>query len=256
MMGRELGKQMLQAVKEYVARALAPIAAGMEELRKQLEAMPTPKDGVEGKDGKDIDPLLVRQMIEAEAAKAVLAMPAPLPGEKGEPGTAGIDGIDGRDALDINVLPEIDEAKAYPRGTFALHRGGMIRAERKTEPILDSLEKAGWRVCLNGIVEETETVSEDGRTIARSTVYTNGLRLERTIKTAAIVYRGIWKEADYERGDIVTRGGSSYHCQLSGTKQVPGTLGADDWKMMVKSGRDGKDGAPGPEGKPGKGARN
>ncbi len=246
---------MVDAVKGYMVRCLAPITAGMEELRCQLEAMPTPKDG---KDGKDVDLEDVRPLVETEVAKAVLAIP-PIPGEKGEKGKDGTDGIagePGRDALDITVLESIDEAKIYPRGTFALYKGGMIRAFRKTDPITESLDAAGWKTCCNGLAEESYEIIDDGRLVRRTASYTNGQKSVTELKTAAMIYREIWSpDKDYDRGDSVTRSGQVYVCKKSGTKQVPGAPGADEWRLAIKAGRDGKPGEPGkqgPEGKRGK----
>ena len=96
-------------------------------------------------------------------------------GKDGRDGRDGKDGDAGRDALAIDILPAIDEAKSYPRGTFAEHRGGIIRAIRNTDPITDDgLEKAGWVVSMNGIDRESEETLDDGRTIRRTTQYTSG----------------------------------------------------------------------------------
>jgi hypothetical protein len=53
------------------------------------------------------------------------------------------------------------------------------------------------------------------------------------------VYRHVFKEGEtYARGDVVTWGGSSWHCEKE-TTEKPGAGG--DWVLMVKKGRDGKD---------------
>jgi hypothetical protein len=52
------------------------------------------------------------------------------------------------------------------------------------------------------------------------------------------VYCGVFKEGqEYAPGDLVTWGGSLWHCD-KGTTAKPGT---DDWTLAVKKGRDGKD---------------
>ncbi len=161
-------------------------------------------------------------------------------GKDGRDGRDGKDGDAGRDALAIDILPAIDEEKGYPRGTFAEHRGGIIRAIRNTDPITDAgLEKAGWVVSMNGIDRESEETLDDGRTIRRTTHYTSGRMVVREIKTSALLYREVWREGEFERGDVVTSGGSAWHCQEK-TTDKPGTSAA--WRLMVKEGARGKDG--------------
>jgi hypothetical protein len=159
-------------------------------------------------------------------------------GKDGRDGREGKDGAPGRDALEIEILPGIDETKSYPRGTFAEHRGGTIRAIRNTDSITDGLEKAGWVVSMNGIDHETEETLDEGRTIRRTTHYTNGRVLAREIKTSVLLYREVWREGEFERGDVVTWGGSAWHCQTQ-TTDKPGSSPA--WRMMVKEGARGKD---------------
>lgn len=255
--GKALGKQMLDAVKGYVARAILPVHASLEDLQRKLAEQPTPKDGVNGNDGAP-----GKDGADGKDGASGIDGKDGERGERGKDGADGRDGIDGvagipgRDALDINVLDEIDEAKVYPRGTFAVYKGGMIRASRKTDPIVESLDASGWKVCCNGIADESYEILDEGRLIRRTVTHTNGRKAVTELQTAAMVYREIWSaEKEYGRGDVVTRGGCAYHCQISGTKQLPGTTGANDWKMMVKAGRDGKAGEPGkqgPEGRPGK----
>ncbi len=43
----------------------------------------------------------------------------------------------------------------------------------------------------------------------------------------------------YAAGEIVTHGGSMYHCNVNDTSERPGTSGS--WTLCVKSGRDGRD---------------
>ncbi len=172
-------------------------------------------------------------------------------------GAEGKPGAPGRDANEIRVLPAIDESKSYPEGTTALYRGGMIRAERTTEPIAGDLLKAGWRVALEGIAEESEQELEDGRIIERTTVYTSGRVFIRRISSRAMIYRGTWKDDDFSCGDTVTWDGSLWHCERD-TKARPGGLDNNgDWKLCAKRGAPGKDGQTikgeqGPTGRPGK----
>jgi hypothetical protein len=213
---------------------------------------------VDGRDGKDADP----EFIRAEVAKAVAAIPRPKDGESVHPDTValmlrrevdaalaniklpkdGDDGAPGRDALAIDILPTIDETKSYPRGTFAEYRGGTIRAIRNTDPITAglTLASAGWSIAARGVWEETEELMADGRTTVRKTKYTCGSVLERKTKSAQIIYRDIYRpETEYDRGDIVTFGGSTWHCMVDKPTDKPGI--SDQWRLIVKKGAPGKD---------------
>src|SRR6185436_15699308 len=105
------------------------------------------KDGREGKDGRD-----------------------------GMAGKDGRDGEHGRDALQIDILPTIDTAKSYPRGTFAAHRGGLWWASKNTAPSIDLLN-AGWQVLMNGNAEEQPIHSDDPREFGYIRTSTDGQQL-------------------------------------------------------------------------------
>lgn len=66
----------------------------------------------------------------------------------------------------------------------------------------------------------------------------------KTIGTATfpvLIYRGVFAEGtEYEKGDLVTWGGSQWHCSEPTTTK-PGE-NSSAWKLAVKRGRDGKDG--------------
>jgi len=64
------------------------------------------------------------------------------------------------------------------------------------------------------------------------------------------IYRGLYDEgAKYSQGDMVTRGGSIWHCEVSKTKEHPGgEVKSEDWSLAVKAGRTGKDGKDGAKG--------
>lgn len=160
-------------------------------------------------------------------------------GEKGEAGPAGERGPQGppgepgRDALQLEILAAIDEAKSYPRGTFARHAGGLWRAFEATSGM------RGWECVVEGIAGVNAFWSEeDPRQITLHLATSSGVVVERGIHIPAMLYRGVWREGPHARGDVVTWAGSAWHCQRD-TDDKPGT--SDAWKLMVKSGRDGKD---------------
>lgn len=179
-------------------------------------------------------------------------------GLQGERGVPGVDGEHGRDAIQIEPLPSIDETKSYPRATYALYRGGLIRSFRPTNPIIDGdIQRAGWDVILNGFAEFTFDLSADSRLLTIKSVTTSGKAHESTASLPILLHRGVYSAgAEYVRGDTVSYGGSVWYCRVDITTKAPADNA--DWQLMVKRGRDGKDGQNGqkgdrgPEGKSGR----
>ena len=61
---------------------------------------------------------------------------------------------------------------------------------------------------------------------------------------AGLSFEGVYQDGQsYEKGQLVTWAGSSWHCNAPTTTK-PGD-GSKDWTLMVKRGRDGKDGRDG-----------
>lgn len=170
-------------------------------------------------------------------------------GTAGERGEKGIDGLNGRDAIEIDVIDGVSPAKRYQRGTFAAIRGGLVRSFRATDPLVEGgeLEKSGWHVVVRGVDEFAVELSDDGRTIGFAHKMTDGSVVTKCLKVPTMIYRGIWTEGKYEHGDVVTRGGEAWHATKDTDTQPPG----DDWKLMVRKGRDGKDGIAGLKGERG-----
>lgn len=184
-----------------------------------VKLMPEPRPG------RDADPEEVarivadttaRQVAE-EVAKAVAAIPQ---------------AEDGRDALALEVLPSIDETKSYPRGTYASHNGGLWRTFEKSHAM------RGWECLVDGVAGVTvEQMGAKGFQIVveRSSGETT---IER-FALPAMQYRGVFIPGPYEKGDVVTWGGSAWHC-VEDTSDKPGEPGSKGWLLMVKKGRDGK----------------
>lgn len=215
-------------------------------------------DGINGKDGRDgVDGKDGAAGLDGKDGADGLNGKDGAPGQDGTPGLKGIDGRDGRDGLEgppgrdalrLEVLDAIDIERSYPRNTYASHDGGMICAVRPTDPVVDGdIFKAGWKVIVRGIASEHEELLDDGRTIERVTFYTDSKYVRRH-KFKVMVNRGVWKSgAEYEPGDVVTWGGSSWHC-LQATKANPQEVGCEDWNLIGKRGRDGENGKPGERG--------
>lgn len=132
--GKELGQQILVAMKDYVARASSALSSRLDDFEKRLNGIPAGRDGVDGKSVtvEEIAPLVkqvvddavalipapkdgspgssvtvddVRPLIEESVAKAVAAIPPPKDGIAGKDGDsiAGPPGKDGLNAYEVAV---------------------------------------------------------------------------------------------------------------------------------------------------------
>ena len=262
---------LIAAVKGYVQRAHDGLARRMDLIEGHLKALPAPlngRDGRDGVDGKDA-PAVDVELIVADAVKLI---PVPLDGkqgpvgDKGEPGLNGRDfaldnevvaviqqtveaavgalpvakdgrdGVAGRDALELNILPQIDETRSYPRGTWARHAGGLFAA------ISDTHGMRGWECIVNGSLPPVfEQLSE--RSFVAKQQMSDGTVVSSAFSMPVAIYRGVYEDAgQYDKGDLVTYGGSVWHCDTPG-KGKPGDPDSG-WTLAVKKGRDGKPAGP------------
>ncbi|HEY9260189.1 hypothetical protein [Chitinophaga sp.] len=162
--------------------------------------------------------------IGAMVSAAVAEMPAPEP----------VSGEDGRDALQLEVLPCIDEGKSYPRGSYATHSGGLWRAFQKTHGM------RGWECLVDGIAG-LEIANTDERNFTVTVTRASGQAETKSFALPVMIYRGVFKAGDeYLPGDTVTWGGSLWHCDEPSTDK-PGEIGSKGWTLATKRGRDGRD---------------
>jgi len=250
------GKDGASVELKKVVAALQPIVTGLlgEEVHRAVAALPKAQDG---RDGKDADP----ELIQVAVAEAVAALPAPRDGKDGRNGESvhqdtvarmiadevskaiaalprAKDGESGRDAAELQVLPSLDEARSYRRGTWASYGGGLVRAERDTDPITEGVVKAGWVVMVEGLAAVVVSQGDDPRQLTVAAMLTSGAKTVCEFSVPLIIYKGVWREGEYQQGDVATWGGSGWHCQRL-TTDKPGT--SDAWKLMVKEGARGKD---------------
>lgn len=150
---------------------------------------------------------------------------------RGKDGVSGKDGRDGRDAVEIAILPMLDDGKTYPSGVYARHAGGLVRTNG-----------AGFDVIVNGVAGfEIEHTGERSFTV--TSLLTDGTKHEKTVTLPVMLHRGLWKEQTYEHGDCVTRSNSTWHCRVESTTAKPGE--SPDWQLIVRQGDRGRD-APAP----------
>lgn len=139
---------------------------------------------------------------------------------------------DGRDAVQIDILPAIDTAKSYPRGSYARHAGGVWKAYRDTDGM------HGWECVLRG-VKSLAVAMADERTLTVTTELSDGEPTAQTISIPTVLDRGPHVEGKiYEPGDAVTYGGSLWIAQKSAPTGRPGDEGSEGWRLAVRRGRD------------------
>jgi len=265
---RELGKRMdsievpslediAREASELVEKPADGKDADPEVIRQMVtEAVaeiPAPKDGADGEPGKDGEPGEkgetgdqgppgesvpvedVQRMVDEAVARAMEQIEMPKDGEPG------------RDAVDIDILPEIDPEKSYPRGTYATHAGGLWRSHSKTHGM------RGWECIVEG-VKDIEVTPVDDRTLKVNVQRSSGDTAGELFSMPVVIDRGVYRpDGDYQKGDGVSFGGSFWIAQKGNPGGKPGTT--DDWRLAVKHGRQGKQGEQGPKGKDGRDGR-
>jgi hypothetical protein len=185
-----------------------------DAVTKAVAEIPRPKDG---ENGKDADPEEIQKMVDSAVSAIEIKH--------------GIDGIPGRDGLDIDILPEIDDEKSYPRGTYAQHQGGLWRSHCKTHGM------KGWECVVDGIADIGIDFADDPRNVTIRTVKSSGIVVEKQVYVPVVVDKGVYrKEAEYQKGDGVTSGGNFWIAQKDTPEGTPGTT--PDWRLAVKKGRD------------------
>jgi hypothetical protein len=192
-----------------------------------LKNLPKPENG---KDGEDAPAPTAEQIAEAVTAWMVANFTQPKDGK---------DGNDGKDSTELEVLPSIDDDKSYPKGTWASYKGGLIKSTRTTSALIGkSLLEAGWDVIVQGVHSVEVHPLDDGE-FAVKTMLTGGKDHITKFAVPVMVYKGIWKEGAYTKGNTVTTGGSLWHCNKD-TTDKPGT--SEAWQLCAKKGTDGRDG--------------
>jgi hypothetical protein len=265
--GKAYGDGIVELVKGYVEREIAPLKAENGELKgriAELEARSVPDDAAilqlvqeevakipAPESGKDADPELVASLVAEEVQRAVAAIPAPQDGksvgvedvapliaEEVAKAVAEIpvpkDGADGKDGSDGRGVKEL-----------LIDREGQLVAtmddgEMKTlGPVVGRDGKPGENGHDGFSLDDFDCQPVDERTI--KLMFTRGEVMHSfELEFPVIIDRGVYKEGEsYVRGDAVTWGGSLWIAQAE-TKAKPD--GPDSgWRLAVKKGRDGKD---------------
>jgi hypothetical protein len=204
--------------------------AALAEAAAKLIVVPEVKDG---KDAEPVDLAAVAALVKlpepekidvdaiARAAAALIPVPEVKQPE------------DGRDAIDLEIMPAIDESKQYPRGTYAAHTGGLWKSYERTHGM------RGWECIVDGIA--SASVSQDAvREFSVTLVKSSGAEVVQKFAMPIQVYQGVHQEGKaYDQHDNVTWGGSQWTSTKAENTDKPGT--SDAWTLVVKAGRPGKD---------------
>lgn len=238
-----------------------PEPVDLEALAQSAAALVVLPEVKDGKDAEPVDlealakaaaefvelPKIDIALLAAEAAKLV-DVPEPIPGKNADPvdlqalARSAADLIvvpevrqaeDGRDAIDVEILPAIEEAKQYPRGTYAAHRGGLWKSYERTHGM------RGWECIVDGI--DGVSITQDGdREFSVKLLKSSGQEVAQKFALPIQIYKGVFREEQaYDAHDNVTWAGSQWTSTKAENTDKPGS--SDAWTLCVKAGRNGKD---------------
>lgn len=179
------------------------------------------KDGESGKDGKDgtsislsdVEPVLHRIVDEAVAA---LPVPVSVVGAVIDRGG------------DLCIVLSSGETKSL---------GKVVGQDGKSGE--DGAPGTPGKDGVDGIGFKDMSVTFDGERNFVFKFVLDERTEELSLTVPFMIYRGVWKEGSYSRGDCVTRDGSMFVARDDTDKQ-PGTIDSG-WQLATKRGRDGKD---------------
>lgn len=268
--GKAFGAEVVSAVKGFLDKEVAPIVRRLDALEKLISEMPVPRDGrdadlsevrsmIEGLVADKVKTIEIPQLpelpelpdigllVEQSVSAAVAALPVPQDGKS----------ISLDDVAPV-ILAEIDRKIAsLPKAQDGTNGVGLAGALIDRSGDLVVTLSNGEAVKLGPVVGKDgnpgkpgtdgfnledfdATVMDDGRTVLLS--FDRGdLAYKVELGFPVMIYRGVFKEGEYSKGDTVTWGGSLWHCDAEKTKEKPGD-GSTAWTLCAKKGRDGKDG--------------
>ncbi|MGB6079074.1 MAG: hypothetical protein WBF99_06395 [Xanthobacteraceae bacterium] len=205
--GRDAEPIDLDEVRSMVVEIVEPV----------LAAIPVPQDG------KSVSIDDVRPVIEDAVARAVAALPKAKDGEPGKDGVGVAGAVIDRDGSLVVTLSNGDTRQL----------GRVVgRDGEPGKPGHDGFALKGFEVEL----------MEDGRTLLMKFDDGGPFSFTRELGVPAMIYRGVYREGVYQKGDTVTFGGSLWHSNKDGNTEKPDT-GSGAWTLAAKRGRDGKDAA-------------
>lgn len=186
-----------------------------------VEGLPVPKDG------KNLTADDARPLIEDLVSRAVAALPVAKDGI----GMAGM--LIDRDGklkatMTDGTLHDLGTVVGRDADMEALksHLGDLVAAIPVPENGKNGFE-----------LDDFDIERIDERTLKFKFERGNELHTFE-LEFPVMIYRGVYQDGkDYTRGDVVTWAGSLWHCERAATSKPDS---GEDWKLIVKRGRDGK----------------
>lgn len=232
---------------EQIAAAVETILPDMlDDVAARYLAANPPKDGVDGDPGpagKDAEPVDYEN-IHKFIVERIAEIPTPKDGVDGRDGKDGVGltgGLIDRSGALVLTLSDgtvRDLGRVVGKDADVTLIAGMIREEvAKIPPPRDGRDGSDGK---DGIGFDDLEFEHDGeRKFALK--FVRGEHVERfEFSVPSLIYRDVWREGHYERGDVVTFGGSAFIAQRNTTEKPDSA--SKDWRLMAKKGRDGKDG--------------
>ena len=197
------------------------------------DLIPVPESGEKGADGEDGASVTVDDVLPAIIEHIDNKLSEIPKAKDGDPGKDGSDGADGK-AVDAEEIAKMvaDEVSQMPKP-----RDG--RDGKDGRDALDRIDADA----INKRIDESvyrllPKIEIDGRSVILSTTSPDGTVDIKTHSLPHTLYKGVWRAGVYDIGDMVTFGGSLWHCNESG-EDKPGDA-SKSWTLCAKKGRDGK----------------
>jgi hypothetical protein len=200
------------AVKAYVDRSLAGIIDRFEQRIKVIEDR-KPEKGDPGQDGKSFTLECAKPVIAAAIEEIKKSIPEPR---------NPVDLVAASITRTGNLILTLSNGQEKDLG-LVVGKDGAAGKDGKDGFSLDDFS-AG--------------ISDDLKTVTLK--FKSGDREKKSeLVIPSLIYREIYREGtEYERGDVVTFGGSMWVC-MKETTGKPGI--SNDWRLAVKKGRDAKE---------------
>lgn len=227
-------------VQERIATWLAPVISRIEKIESALTEKDA-RDGADTADGKALSAADIRALVRDEIALALADVPV-------SPHVVGcyVD-RDGDLFFSFSDGHTVKAGHVVGKDADPAYIDAQIKAaSEKYPPPKDG--KDGFNL--------TDFSAEcDGDRTLILRFASGDIAKEFKLVLSVPLFRGIWRDGAYSRGDMTVRDGSLF-VALKDTATTPGTANSD-WQLATKRGRDGKDGKSitGPQGPAGNDGR-